>query len=116
MDEHQALVRDTRSFGVPTIRLDGGYGAAIFGPVISNPPASDEEAVDLWTHVSWLARYENFSELKRDRTIDPDLNYWRSAVARRRAEEAAIKETQAHAEATLAGDAAARATGIVSSS
>lgn len=81
--EHHALVAHTRSFGVPTIRLDGGAGPAIFGPVISNPPADDDEAVELWRHVSWLARYENFSELKRDRTIEPDLAYWRSYLARR---------------------------------
>jgi protein-disulfide isomerase-like protein with CxxC motif len=87
--EHRALCDETRSFGVPTIRLDGGTGPAIFGPVISNPTASDAEAVELWTHVSWLAAYENFSELKRDRTIDPDLAYWRTARARRAAEAAA---------------------------
>jgi len=116
MEEHQALVRDTRSFGVPTIRLDGGYGPAIFGPVISNPPDNDTEAVELWEHVSWLTRYENFSELKRDRTVDPDLNYWRSAMERRRAEAAAIKDTQERADATLSGDAAARATGVVTNS
>ena len=83
--EHHAIRGETRSFGVPTIRLDGGAGPAIFGPVISNPPASDDEAVELWRHVSWLVRYENFSELKRDRTIDPDLAYWRTAQARRAA-------------------------------
>ena len=85
MAEHQAIRTDTRSFGVPTIRLDGGVGPAIFGPVISNEPASDDEAVELWKHVSWLVRYENFSELKRDRTIEPDLAYWRTAMAARKA-------------------------------
>jgi hypothetical protein len=70
---------------VPTIRLDGGTGPAIFGPVISNPPGSDAEATELWGHVAWLVRYDNFSELKRDRTIDPDLAYWRTARARRAA-------------------------------
>lgn len=84
LSEHQALVADTRSFGVPTIRLDGGTGAAIFGPVISNPVESDAEAIELWSHVSWLTRYENFSELKRDRTIAPDLAYWRTVVEKRR--------------------------------
>lgn len=88
MNEHQALIADTRSFGVPTIRLDGGTGPAIFGPVISNPPTDDTEATELWEHVSWLARYENFSELKRDRTIEPDLASYRTAVARRAAESA----------------------------
>jgi protein-disulfide isomerase-like protein with CxxC motif len=70
--EHHALVDRTRSFGVPTIVLDGGTGPAIFGPVISALP-SDEDAVELWRHVSWLARYENFAELKRDRVAPPDL-------------------------------------------
>lgn len=89
MAEHQAIRTDTRSFGVPTLRLDGGEGPAIFGPVISNEPASDEEAVKLWEHVSWLVRYENFSELKRDRTVQPDLAYWRTAAAARKAAAAA---------------------------
>lgn len=70
--EHRSLVERTRSFGVPTIVLDDGEGPAIFGPVISNVPSADD-AIELWRHVSWLTRYENFSELKRDRTIDPDL-------------------------------------------
>lgn len=81
--EHERLVADTRSFGVPTIRLDGGQGPAIFGPVISNPVETDDEAIELWGNVSWLTRYENFSELKRDRSIDPDLAYWRTVMARR---------------------------------
>ena len=70
--EHLDLVERTRSFGVPTIVLDGGEGPAIFGPVISEVP-SDEDAVELLRHVAWLARYEDFSELKRDRTTMPDL-------------------------------------------
>lgn len=86
LDEHHALRDATRSFGVPTIRLDGGTGPAIFGPVISNPPASDAEAIELWEHVSWLVRYENFSELKRDRTVEPDLNYVRTSRARHAAQ------------------------------
>lgn len=85
MAEHQAVRTDTRSFGVPTIRLDDGVGPAIFGPVISNEPASDHDSIELWKHVSWLVRYENFSELKRDRTIEPDLAYWRTAKAARKA-------------------------------
>lgn len=72
LEEHNELIERTRSFGVPTIVLDGGSGPAIFGPVISELP-TDEEAVELWRHVSWLARNENFSELKRDRANAPDL-------------------------------------------
>ena len=70
--EHAALVERTRSFGVPTIVLDDGDGPSIFGPVISKVP-TDDDAVQLWRSVAWLTRYENFSELKRDRTITPDL-------------------------------------------
>jgi predicted DsbA family dithiol-disulfide isomerase len=70
--EHTALVERTRSFGVPTIVLDGGSGSAIFGPVVSRLP-NDEDAVALWRHVSWLARYDNFAELKRARIAPPDL-------------------------------------------
>ena len=72
LEEHYGLIERTGAFGVPTIVLDGGSGPAIFGPVISEPPA-DEEAVELWRHVRWLARHENFSELKRGRTKAPDL-------------------------------------------
>ena len=79
--EHRDLVERTASFGVPTIVLDGGDGPAVFGPVISNPPADDDEAVELWRHVAWLTRYENFSELKRDRITEPDLESYRRFVA-----------------------------------
>ncbi len=72
LEEHHGLIERTRSFGVPTIVLDGGTGPAIFGPVISELP-SDGDAVELWRHVSWLARYDNFAELKRDRIKSPDL-------------------------------------------
>ena len=73
--EHRELVETTRSFGVPTISLldgDGNREVTIFGPVISNVP-SDTDAVELFRHVAWLARYDNFSELKRDRAARPDL-------------------------------------------
>lgn len=71
--EHAALVDRTRSFGVPTIVLDDGEGPAIFGPVIVEPPTDDAETVELWRHVAWLARSDNFAELKRDRDRAPDL-------------------------------------------
>lgn len=81
--QHDALVERTRSFGVPTIVLDGGEGPAIFGPVISELP-TDEDAVELFRSVVWLTRYENFSELKRDRTIAPDLESVRARRAARK--------------------------------
>lgn len=74
--DHQALVDRTRSFGVPTIVLDGGDGPAIFGPVISLVPEGDD-AVELWQHVAWLTRYGSFAELKRERTITPQLPAFR---------------------------------------
>lgn len=77
ISHHCALVERTAAFGVPAIVLDAGEGPAIFGPVISNPTTSDDEARALWEHMVWLTRYENFSELKRDRLIDPDLESMR---------------------------------------
>lgn len=91
LSEHLELVNNTRSFGVPTIRLDAGTGPAIFGPVISNEPDNDDDAINLWKSIAWLTRYENFSELKRNRTIDPDLNYYRSFMSRMKAEQEAKK-------------------------
>ncbi len=70
--EHRLLVERAGGFGVPTIALDGGTGPAIFGPVVAALP-SDDEAVELWRHVAWLTRYDNFFELKRERSRRPDL-------------------------------------------
>ncbi len=86
--EHMILCAETRSFGVPTIRLGSGHtnsgtaadasnGLALFGPVISKPAATTQEAVELWHHVRWLAAYENFAELKRDR-LPLDLESYKS--------------------------------------
>lgn len=82
-EEHRELVETTRSFGVPTIVVDGGDGPAIFGPVIVDVPTGDE-AVELLEHTLWLARYENFAELKRDRPRAPDLESVRQARDRYR--------------------------------
>lgn len=70
--ETRGVLDSTRAEGVPIIVLDGGAGSAIFGPVISALP-DDEDAKALWEHVSWLVRYENFAELKRDRVSLPVL-------------------------------------------
>ncbi len=80
--EHRELCDRTRSFGVPTIQLDGGPGPAIFAPVITEVP-DDDDAVALWKHLSWLTRHGNFAELKRDRVAAPDLE----SVRRWRAED-----------------------------
>jgi hypothetical protein len=70
--EHNDVVSRFGAFGVPTMILDGGDGPAIFGPVIAQLP-SDKDAVELWRHTAWLARYENVYEIKRNRTTPPDL-------------------------------------------
>jgi hypothetical protein len=83
--EHEAVAAEVGAFGVPTIRLDGGRGPAIFGPVVSEPPSDDDESVELWRHVSWLVRSPSFYELKRNRTTGPDLPYWHTFQAKRAA-------------------------------
>ena len=79
---HRAAVEELGAFGVPTIRLDGGEGPGIFGPVMSRVP-SDDEAVELWHHVVWLVRSDNFWERKRNRAVDPDLEGYRRRKAER---------------------------------
>jgi 2-hydroxychromene-2-carboxylate isomerase len=90
IEEHQDIVERFGAFGVPTIVLDGGAGPAIFGPVVAKLP-SDEEAVELWRHSSWMVRYDNFYELKRNRTSAPDLPAMAWRMEQRRAKEAAEK-------------------------
>jgi predicted DsbA family dithiol-disulfide isomerase len=70
--EHKRLVRETQAFGVPTIRLDGGRGPAIFGPVLSELP-TDDDALGVLERVVWLTRYANFAEIKRERSVPLDV-------------------------------------------
>ena len=89
--ETARLVARVGKLGVPTIVLDGGQGPAMFGPVVSRLP-SDEDAVALWQHTSWLVRYGNFAELKRKREgLDelPVMVWWQEQRAKRDAEKAA---------------------------
>ena len=51
-----------------------GKGPAIFGPVIHTVP-SDDDAVEMFRHVSWLVRQPSFWEIKRERTESPDLEH-----------------------------------------
>ena len=83
--EHHEVVDGFGAFGVPTIALDAGEGPGIFGPVISYVPP-DDEAIELWRHVVWLMRSNNFWELKRDRAVDPDLEGVRKRKAEREAQ------------------------------
>ena len=70
--EHDDVVTRHGAFGVPTIVLDGGDGPAIFGPVIAELP-DGVDAIDLWRHTAWLARYPNVYEIKRNRDKAPDV-------------------------------------------
>lgn len=79
--QHRALVDEKGGIGVPTLVLDGGDGPAIFGPVISHLPG-DEETVRVWRHVRWLARNEDFFELKTHRPVQPDVPGWKVPVGR----------------------------------
>lgn len=79
--EHRDAAERMRVFGVPTLVLDDGEGPAIFGPVVYDVP-DDATAVELFRHVLWLTRYENFAELKRERTRMPDLELVRRWRAR----------------------------------
>ena len=89
--EHHEVVDGFGAFGVPTIALDGGAGPGIFGPVMSVVPP-DEEAIELWRHVVWLMRSDNFWELKRDRSVDPDLEGFRKRKAEREARSSAASD------------------------
>jgi predicted DsbA family dithiol-disulfide isomerase len=73
VSEHLSLVRRHDAFGVPFLVLDGDDGPGVFGPVVSEPPASDTAAEDLWRHTAWMARNAEFAELKRAQRRDPDL-------------------------------------------
>ena len=66
--EHEAASEEVGCFGVPTLVLPSGNG--IFGPVIASPPTG-EAAGELWDRVSWLADYDGFFELKRERDRRP---------------------------------------------
>jgi predicted DsbA family dithiol-disulfide isomerase len=88
VEEHDEVAAEVGAFGVPTIRLDGGRGPAIFGPVIHTVP-NDDDAVEMFRHVSWLVRHPAFWEIKRERTESPDLEHARVRAARRAAAEAA---------------------------
>lgn len=73
LSEHTDLCERTGCFGVPSIVLDSGNGPAIFGPVLSEPPATEAEAVELLGHVVALVRNPAFAELKRNRPELPEL-------------------------------------------
>jgi hypothetical protein len=68
----EALSLTGRDVGTPIIHFGPPAGAAFFGPVISRLPGP-EDAVRLWDHVTALARFPGFAELKRSLRERPQL-------------------------------------------
>ena len=67
-----ALALTGRDVGTPIIHFSPPEGTAFFGPVISRLPAP-EDAVRLWDHVTGLAGFPGFAELKRSLRERPQL-------------------------------------------
>ena len=63
-ETEQALALVGKDLGTPILHVDAPDGPAFFGPVISRLP-SDEDAMQLWDHVSALAAFPGFAEIKR---------------------------------------------------
>jgi hypothetical protein len=68
----EALSLTGRDVGTPIIHFGPPDGAAFFGPVISRLPGPDD-AVRLWDHVTALAAFPGFAELKRSLRERPQL-------------------------------------------
>ena len=68
----EALALTGRDVGTPIIQFGPPEGTAFFGPVISRLPDADD-AVRLWDHVTGLAGFPGFAELKRSLRERPQL-------------------------------------------
>jgi hypothetical protein len=68
----EALSLTGQDVGTPIIHFGPPAGAAFFGPVISRLPGP-EDAVRLWDHVTALASFPGFAELKRSLRERPQL-------------------------------------------
>jgi 2-hydroxychromene-2-carboxylate isomerase len=68
----EALALTGKDVGTPILHFAPPEGMAFFGPVISRLP-SDEDAVALWDHVTALAGFPGFAELKRSLRERPQL-------------------------------------------
>ena len=68
----EALTLTGRDVGTPIIQFSPPEGTAFFGPVISRLPGPDD-AVRLWDHVTALAAFPGFAELKRSLRERPQL-------------------------------------------
>jgi hypothetical protein len=69
----EALSLTGRDVGTPIIHFDPPMGTAFFGPVISRLPGP-KDAVRLWDHVTGLAGFPGFAELKRSLRERPQLH------------------------------------------
>jgi len=68
----EALALTGKDVGTPIIHFSPPHGTALFGPVISRLPGP-EDAVRLWDHVTALAGFPGFAELKRSLRERPQL-------------------------------------------
>jgi len=68
----EALSLTGKDVGTPIIHFSPPDGTALFGPVISRLPGP-EDAVRLWDHVTALAAFAGFAELKRSLRERPQL-------------------------------------------
>lgn len=64
-DTEEALARVGGDVGTPILSFQPPDGPAFFGPVISDVPATDDDALALWHAVRTLGAWPGFAELKR---------------------------------------------------
>ncbi len=68
----EALELTGRDVGTPILHFEPPGGTALFGPVISRLPSTDE-ALILFEHVIALSRFAGFAELKRSLRKTPQI-------------------------------------------
>ncbi len=71
-ETEEALALTGRDVGTPILHFQPPGGTAFFGPVISRLP-SEDDAGTLWDHVTGLAAFPGFAELKRSLRERPQL-------------------------------------------
>ncbi len=72
-ETEEAIGRTGPDVGTPILTFGPPDGPSIFGPVISEVPATDEECLDLYDTVLALVSNPSFSELKRTNRPQLDL-------------------------------------------
>ena len=82
----EALILTGKDVGTPILHFSPPDGTALFGPVIS-PLPSPQDAVRLWDHVTGLADFPGFAELKRSLRERPQLRSFGVALGEAWAEE-----------------------------